>query len=68
MSKEERTLILDKLYLTTKDIKKLLGVGANQAQKLAKQWEQEARDVKYFIPDSNKYMVPTKYFKKEVKI
>ncbi len=58
----------EKLYLTVDDIYKLLPVGKDQARKIAKELQEKAKEKGYFIPDTHKFLVPTKFFKKEIKL
>lgn len=58
----------EKYYLTANDVSKMLSIGKEQARKLVKKLQEKAKNEGYFIPESKSYLVPTKYFKKEIKL
>ena len=58
----------EKYYLTANDVSKMLAIGKDQARRLVKQLQEKAKQEGYFIPESKKFLVPIKYFKKEIKL
>ena len=58
----------EKYYLTANDVSDMLNIGKDQARKLVKQLQEKAKKEGYYIPESKSYLVPTKYFKKEIKL
>lgn len=58
----------NKYYLTANDVAELLKIGKEQARRLVKELQEKAKKDGYFIPESKSYLVPTKYFKKEIKL
>lgn len=57
-----------KYYLNADDVASLLKIGKDQARKIVKELQEKAKKDGYFIPESKSYLVPTKYFKKEIKL
>ena len=60
--------ILNQAYMTTKDLKQILGFGLTKCQNLMTEIKEEAIVLGYYIPEQRKLVVPTKLVKKKFKL
>lgn len=61
MNSEE---ILKNYYITAEDIRQIMPVGINKAQRIINELQEEMRKKKYYIPSGKKKVALTKLFKK----
>ena len=66
MKKNEE--ILNQAYMTTKELKQILGFGLKRCQDLMVELQEEAIRQGYYIPEQRKMVVPTKLVKKKFKL
>lgn len=60
--------LLDKPYLTIKDVKEIANVGYKSASEIVKQARDKAIEDNYLLPRTNKIIAPTKIIRELLKI
>lgn len=56
--------ILKNYYITAEDIRKIMPIGINKAQRIINDLQEEMKQKKYYIPSGKKKVALTKLFKK----